>query len=176
MKRISIILLLAMNASIALQAQNMFERGAYKHDNHISWTMINAGYPVSLSTGSTGRFGGMAGFGYYLSLGFDMGSETTFFHYQGGLKAFPYKNFFVSAGYGTLGCEKMTATNDSNGRFNTGGYRQGKGTVYMFGYDIVGDVCLLSISAGMGFDISNESSLYLISLKFGFKWDIFKSL
>ena len=37
MKRISIILLLAMSASIALKAQNMFERGAYKHGGHKSY-------------------------------------------------------------------------------------------------------------------------------------------
>ena len=179
-----------------------FEKG---HNNYLAWGVLNTGYPVTLGTSFAGRHGGIVGIGYYLSLGIDIGGNSTYeryaseyqsvykpakessdaefiipIHYAVGLKIFPYKSFFLSAGYGTLGCEKMSRFNDSAGRWGMEGWRQGKGLILTGGYDILSDLknfagdsgLFLSLGAGMSYDLFMEKWQPLINIKFGMAWGL----
>jgi len=177
------------------QESSFFNKG---HNNYFAWSGLNVGYPFMLGTGIAGRFGGIVGVGYYLSFGFDFGGNSTYhvnddtygiseirysydtefitpLHYSFGLKFFPYKSVFLSAGYGTLGCEKMSPFNDGEGRWGMEGWRQGKGLIFTAGYDYLGnlkrdDGLFLSSSVGMSYDLFLDKWYPLINIKFGMAW------
>jgi len=157
-------------------AAKMQRRHGY-HDKHnyLAWGVLNAGYPFTLGTSFAGRHGGVVGIGYYLSVGADIGydyPDIVPVHYSIGLKFFPYKSIFLSAGYGTLGVEKMSGFNDSDGRWGTEGWRQGKGPIVMGGYDILVGGVFLSLGAGMSYDLFMEKWQPLINIKFGVAWGL----
>ena len=156
------------------------------HNNYLAWGIIDAGYPWKLGTSFMSRHGNTFGMGYYLNIGVDWGGKSTYdseksinmFHYEIGLKCFPYKNLFVSTGYGTLGCHKMSRYNDDDGRWNTEGWRQGKGIPVLVGYDtITGDLSLrsraiFSFGAGLSYDTFTKKWEPAINIKIGVAWRV----
>jgi hypothetical protein len=151
-----------------------------KH-SYLAWGVLETGYPLMLGTNFMGRHGRNIGIGYSLSAGVDFGfaDGPTYspFHYSFGLKFFPYKDIFIMAGYGTLGCEEVSRFNDSEGRWALDGTRQKKGYSFMAGYDILGDLSdgwsgLCSISAGISYDTFMGKWNPLIKVKFGMAWGL----
>ena len=168
------------------------------YNKYLAYGIINVGYPWTLGTSFMGRYGGIFGVGGYLSIGWDFGGNSTYdknasvytpsegetprkfiapFHYSAGLKIFPYKNIFLSVGYGTLGCEKRNTFNNSEGHWETTGWRQGKGMIFTGGYDVLfgnrSDFRLfLSPSMGVSYNVHTTKWQPLIDLKFGFAWGL----
>jgi hypothetical protein len=160
---------------------------ANNHYSYLGWGIVGAGYPLAAHASFVGRHGGsrhVFGFGYWASAGMEFGGKpvsgstsiTTYPHYSVGLKLFPYKSIFLSAGYGTLGAEKMQVSNSDEGRFNTEGWRQGKGLMLTGGYDLLGNLngggAFLSLSAGVGYDMYLQSWKPMASLRFGVAWGL----
>lgn len=159
------------------------------HNSYLAWGLLSGGYPLNAGTSFFGRHGGIIGIGYYLNLGFDFGGKPTYnyesihdynnityWHYSAGLKFFPYKDFFLSVGYGTLGCQKTNDFNDSEGHWGTTGWRQSKGLQFTTGYDIIGNnkswSGILSIDAGLSYDTFMAKWKPIINLKFGIAWGL----
>ena len=190
----------AANAAAKYEWERKHEK-FFDHSKHsyMGWTLINTGYPFTLGMGLVGRHGkhksfysnsnkSFVGFGYYANIGWDIGGGMTYesdnpyntfapLHYSVGLKLFPYKSIFLSAGYGTLGAEKMQVSNSDEGRFNTEGWRQGKGLMLTGGYDLLGNLnggggAFLSLSAGVGYDMYLQSWKPMASLRFGVAWGL----
>jgi len=174
------------------QNDNFFSKG---RDNYLALGILNVGYPLTLGTNFTGRHGGIIGIGYYLDFGWGIGGKSTYngskkmgvsggagklistLHYSVGVKFFPYKNIFISAGYGTLGNERTHTFNHSNGNFGTDGYRQGKGLILMAGYNLLGNLskgngAFLSIGGGMQYDLFTEKWTPCANLRFGVAWKL----
>lgn len=169
---------------------SFFLRG---HNQYIAFGILNTGYPVTMGTSLVGRYGGIMGIGVYLTIGLDFAGKSTYdpekssyypveahrkfiapLHYSAGLKLFPYKNAFLSIGYGTLGCEKKKMSSGSNGHWNTTGWRQGKGLVLGGGYDILGNLnntgVFFSPSVGLSFDTFTDKWQPLFNVKLGIAW------
>ena len=168
------------------------------HNNYLAWGILNTGYPFTLGTCFMGRHGNIIGIGYYLSIGVDFGGKSTYhkdesiytpteydfnkkdiapLHYSAGLKFFPYKDIFLSVGYGTLGCKKTNTFNDSEGRWGTDGWRQGKGLIFTTGYDVlVGNLrngnFILSASVGVLYDTFLDEWYPLVNIKMGVAWSL----
>lgn len=168
------------------------------HNNYLAWGILNTGYPFTLGTSFIGRHGNVVGVGYYLSIGVDFGGNSTYdddestytlaeydfekkfiapLQYAVGLKIFLYKDIFLSVGYGTLGCKKTNTFNDSEGRWGTEGWRQGKGLILTAGYDVlVGNLkngnFFLSTSAGVSYDTFLDEWNPLINIKLGVAWGL----
>jgi hypothetical protein len=165
-------------SSTAARSSKFLDR---KHNSYLAWGVLSAGYPWNFGTNFLGRHGGVVGIGYYLSVGVELGGEVERngtetvnpLHYSAGLKLFPYKSFFVSGSYGTLGCEKVSRFNNSDGRWGTDGIRQRKGFSLMAGYDVLSTSGLddggmmLSLGAGMACDTFMREWLPVISMKWG---------
>jgi hypothetical protein len=173
------------------ETDNFFSKG---HNSYISLGYVGIGYPFNVRpvSGFAGRHGGRVGFGYYANMGIDIGGLgystygggskdiITGFHYSLGAKFFPYKNIFLSAGFGTLGLERMHVFNDDDGRFGTDGWRQGTGVSLMAGYNLLfgdlknrrqGDVRFsLSISAGMSYDLFMAKWQPALNFTVGMNW------
>ena len=152
---------------------------AKKKNNYMAWGILNTGYPLTFGTSFAGRHGNFVGVGYYLSLGVDPAIENFSvapLSYQAGIKFFPYKSFFLSAGYGTLGCEKMSTYNDSDGFWRTEGLRQGEGLILMAGSDVTGNLnrggVFLSLGAGITQDTFTKNMAPFINIKFGVAWGL----
>jgi hypothetical protein len=134
---------------------------------------INTGFPWTLGASLAGRHGisgdGIFGLGYYGTFGVDFGG--TYINWSLGLKVFPYKNFFVSGGYGALGCKKMEAAYDINsGRWNTDGWRQGQGLIFSLGHDFLSNENIFfSPSIGCSYDLRavEKNWQFLINIKLG---------
>jgi hypothetical protein len=90
---------------------------------------------------------------------------------------------FISVGYGTLGCKKMTASYDINsGRWNSDGWRQGQGLIFSAGCDVFGKKfkqskkkgsVFFSPSIGCSYDFRavEKKWQFLINIKFGYGWN-----
>jgi hypothetical protein len=162
-------------------------------NSYLGWGIVDFGYPLNLGTSFIGRFGGTIGIGFQFGIGFDFGGESTYledepYHntsttinylsYNAGLRLYPYRNIYLSASYGTLGSKKTGAFNDSKGRFGTEGWRQGKGISVMAGYDLIPgrkfghSGFLLSVSAGMAYDLFLTRWSPMVNLKIGYAWSI----
>ena len=144
---------------------------------------VNLGLPWTFGFGFLGRIGDFQGWGLNLNIGWDIGGgvvereeydtlgELTDgimmpFHYSIAVKFFPYKNLFVSAGYGTHGIQKVESFNKENGNWDTGGYRQPRGLIFMGGVNAVGYTCF-SVNAGVGYDWRTSNWTPMINVKFG---------
>ena len=154
-----------------------------KQNNYLAWGILDANYPVYLGTSITGRHGGFVGYGYSVSAGLDFGPQDYntigAIHYSFGLNFYPYKNFLLSGGYATLGCEKVSRFNDSDGRWGLDGVRQRKGLFLTAGYNLLGDMSygygnspFFSINAGMSYDTFTGKWIPLVNLKVGFAWSL----
>ena len=173
-----------------------------QNDSYAAWSILNLGlYPVTVGTSLSGRYGGVFGIGYYVDIGVDLGGNPTYnvnepvykpahnnfdigdmkyitpFHYAVGVKIFPYKRFFLSAGYGTLGCKKTSGFNDSGGHWGMEGWRQGEGLRVMGGYDVLRENLHTrnlypSIGFGMSYDLFMEKWQPLFNLKLGIAWKL----
>jgi hypothetical protein len=139
------------------------DRDRYENGSYLGGGVYTRFPYFSLGGSFIGRHGGTVGIGYTLSIGGDFHFDTpsrevaddgsAYGAYLAELKLFPYKGLFFSAGYGTLGCEKVSRFNDSDGRWALSGMRNGKGFPAMAGYEIVFESgFLLSIGAGMSYD------------------------
>jgi len=181
----------ALVAEPTPEPQSFFSRG---HSSYLAWGAISLGYPFNVGTSIVGRHGGIVGFGYFASFGVDIGGRSTYrsssrnnrsnrkvvsaVHYSLGAKFFPYKNIFLSAGFGTIGMERMHTFNDDDGRFGTDGWRQGTGLSLMVGYNLLGNVgdgaggVFLSIGAGMSYDFFMGQWQPTVSLRFGPAWHL----
>ena len=147
---------------------------------YLAWGIVTASFPSTIGTSFYGRLGGIYGIGFYAGLGADVGiknhtlARTTPIHYSMGLKFFPYKNLFISGGYGTLG---MFFDDDGKENFlrNDDGWRQKRGTTLMIGYNFLWDdttsdrINTISISAGISRDNAG-SYLPSITLRIGTGW------
>jgi len=153
------------------------------HNNYLAWGYLSAGYPWMFGMSIVGRHGGIVGVGYYGSFGFDIGGKPVRdqdldvgpLHYAVGIKFFPYKSIFVSAGYGTLGAEKMGGFNYDDGRWGTIGWRQGTGVSMMVGYDVFiteSNGLFLSLGAGASYDFFMRDWRPAVSLKLGGWWKL----
>jgi hypothetical protein len=129
----------------------------WKGNSYLFWNGYEFSYPVYMGSGVSGRFGGVIGIGFRASAGCELGGgfETAAFGYDVGLRLYPYKNWFLSVGYGTMGLKKVSEFNESDGRWGTDGYRQGKAIKIMTGYDLHWDDSdiFLSFNVGIGYDI-----------------------
>jgi hypothetical protein len=162
-------------------------------NSYLGWSIVDGGYPLNLGTSFIGRFGGTIGIGFQFGVGLDFGGESTYLEdepgsntsttinylsYNAGLRLYPYKNIYLSANYGTLGSKKISTFNDSEGRFGTEGWRQGKGISVMAGYDLIPGSkfghsgFLLSVSAGMAYDLFLTKWSPMVNLKIGYAWSI----
>jgi len=148
-------------------------------NNYLAWGILDASYPLAAGTSFAGRHGGIVGVGYYLNLGADIAgiaNEVVPFHYQAGIKFFPYRSFFLSAGYGTLGSEKMNTFNDSEGLWRTEGWRQGEGMIFLAGCDMLGNLngggIFFSASAGVSQDMFTKKLQPLVNIKLGIAWGL----
>ena len=158
-----------------------------KHANYLAWGILNTGFPLTLGTSIVGRHGvaydGKLGIGWYATFGTDIGGNATYdetefiapLHWSLGIKVL-YKDAFISGGYGTLGCKKMTASYDTNsGRWNSEGWRQGQGLIFTAGYDVLGDLSKAGVffSPSIGFSYDSHADeknklQFLLNIKFGF--------
>ncbi|MDR1983943.1 MAG: hypothetical protein LBQ28_03870 [Prevotellaceae bacterium] len=154
------------------------------HD-YFAWGVISSGYPLHFSTSFLGRHGGRNfGIGYSLSLGveragLDFGGKNDAnniypFHYSAGIKLFPYRQFFISGGYSTLGCKKVNRFNDNEGRWGTSGIRQGKGFYVTAGVDALLNKPktkpIISLELGMSYDTFTKKWEPLLIIKWGLAW------
>jgi hypothetical protein len=161
------------------------------HNDYLAWGILSAGYPWKLGTSFMGRHGRTRGIGYYLDIGVDFGGKPTYYdningdnldgynksinplHYGAGIKFFPYNNFFLSIGYGTLGSYKMTSQSGADGRWNTDGWRQSKGIPILIGCDVItGDLrkraqALFSFGAGGSYDTFTKEWKPMVNVKIG---------
>ncbi|MDR1847624.1 MAG: hypothetical protein LBR17_05855 [Bacteroidales bacterium] len=129
--------------------------------------ILSISYPFALGFPVFCRYGGTMGIGFSafagISFSTDENSETVaYFEYNINLRLYPYKNFFLSVGYGTLGSEARQVYNDADGRFSTAGARQGEGILIQIGYDAMfgssDDVIgTSSLSVGLGYDMFWQS-------------------
>jgi len=161
---------------------------SWEKGDYITINALSLGLPFWFGHGMSGRYGGVVGVGGYANIGYyswPMGwtvesvsgskRSGTDPHYSVGLKFFPYKKIFLSAGYGTVISEKVGPFNDSDGRWSTGGQRLGKGVILMTGVDIFKNFVsnndfggYLSIEAGMSYDLFMEKWLPAFCINFGF--------
>ena len=153
----------------------------YDKGNYLAWSILNTGFPLMVGTSFAGRHGEIQGIGYYLNLGADLagvGDEVAQFHYQLGVKLFPYKNFFVATGYGTIGTEKVSMSNNSDGNWTTDGWKQSEGILFMGGIDILGNkqpgggMFFFSVSAGLANDLSSDDLKPVVNIKLGVAWGL----
>jgi len=173
----------------------IFHRNSWEErSNYIAWGVANIGHPWTIGTSIAGRHGGIIGFGWYASVGFDMGGRPTYslaqhgtdgdsfisdFHYAVGLRVFPYQGIFLSAGYGTFGMERTYRFNHANGSFGTEGWRQKRGVTLTLGHDWLfgndsGTRFFLSPSAGVGYDINTQQWHWrpMLNIRIGMAWGI----
>ena len=150
--------------------------------NYISLLNVQIGYPFRLValTSITGRHGGIVGVGYYAHLGMQTSSlfpndAVLGMYYSVGAKFFPYKNIFLSAGFGTVGFERMETFNREDGRFGTSGWRQGTGISLMAGHNFLFgefNMFILSVGAGMSYDLFTGRWKPTFNLIFGIALDL----
>lgn len=176
--------------------RSLFADRGYK-DNYLAWGILDAGYPLRAGSSFVGRHGGKLGIGYHVSVGADFGGKSTYantidaqyysfdgnynkfittIHYGVGLRLY-YNALFLSVGYGTLGSEKVSAHNSNNGRWNTEGWRQGKGIPVLIGFDVIpGSVSrrssklFLSFSGGVALDTFAKEWKPMLNAKVGLAW------
>lgn len=177
-KALVFIFALCFGASVfADDKLDRLQRGASLDDlfhgkSYMTWAS-GGGYPLNFGTGIIGRHGGTLGLGYNLSVGMDVTSGTTTLvtglHYSAGVRLYPFKKLFLSVTYGTLGFEKMSADNDSEGYFNTDGRRHCSGLSYTVGYDVTwGSIGIFSIDAGVAYNSLGSNWIPVVNLKIGF--------
>ena len=148
-------------------------------NSYVAWSAVNMGYsPFTLSSGVAGRNGGIVGIGYYASVGLEYEKDKRHYepsreyyndndskggvHYSAGIKFFPYKNFFLSAGYGTFGFERTFRDNND---YKKDIWEQRQGLQFTAGYDIFdGEVGFVSFSAGVSTNSMGVYPLLKISL------------
>lgn len=152
-----------------------------KHNSYLAWGWISVGYPASIGSSFAGRHGGVVGVGYFLELGLDFvvsdsnaksrQDGVAFLHYMVGIKFLPYKDFFLSAGYGTLGGKFLKGFNDNEGNWGLAGLRQSRGLAFTAGYDVITDAdgagFFLSLGAGAGYDLVMKRWMPLFNVKMG---------
>jgi hypothetical protein len=160
---------------------SLFSKRGGNKQSYLWWGIIDVSYPFNLGTSFIGKFGWL---GFQVGIGCDFGGKATYenskgdeqyihsFSYNAGLRLYPYKNLYLLTGYGTLGCQKISPFNDSEGRFGTEGWRQGKGLSVMAGYEMPRGG--ISISAGMAYDLFLTNWYPRINLKIGYAWSISK--
>jgi hypothetical protein len=155
-------------------------RKALTNNKYFAWGIVNVGFPLNVGTTFMGRFGRTIGIGFQASVGTDIGFPdggdiACFLSYSAGLKLFPYGNIFLSANYGTIGCQKVIAYNDEDGYFASDGVRQATGFSFTIGYDLVPyrerSSFLLSAQAGGAYDTFTSKWYSQIKLSIGVAWN-----
>ena len=140
----------------------------WKGRSYNAWGLIGFDYPWNIHTGMYGRSGGIVGIGYAAYIGIE---DLNYFSYMVSLRFFPFKNFYLSAGYGTIGLHDVNQFNYDDGRFRWDGRKQAKGLLFTGGYDIlVEDIGLLSFGGGIGYDTFMKEKYYpVINITLGFQ-------
>ena len=167
-----------------------------KQNKYIAWSCVGAGYPMNLVSGIEFRGGGIIGLGLYSDFGADFTRITvneyhmsndvehclkTTFHYDIGLKLFPYKGFFLDFGYGSVA--PTSAEVDYEGYYNDNDASKirkmvstGHGFLFHIGYNYVGKYneglarFFFGFNTGFAHDSVNEKKYPSVNLKIGCAW------
>lgn len=155
---------------------------------------FGGGYPGNVAINFEYRGGGVIGYGLYGEIGLDLTRidyepngeyKDDFIHktfrYAGGIKFYPYKGFFIDAGYGTIAKTSAKVTKDLQIYRNLGDEEKKKiSDQISIGYGWLFHVgCIsvskksgsfFSVSGGIAYDVVNKETVPSINIKVGPAW------
>jgi hypothetical protein len=197
MKKILLALCIFAAANEIMAQSSFYDK---YHEKYMGWGIFSTGasfggegdIPVAPMMGMSivGRHGlgewckDVLAIGYEATVGgelnlnrIDNGEESGVIapHYSVTLKIFPYKCWFLSAGYGTVGFATIKAFSKNDGTFSSDGWRHEKGYIFNLGYDFVGNLddghgIYFALKGGVNYDTSLEKMLPSVGFTLGVVW------
>ena len=174
-----------------------------KQNKYFAWGILGGGYPFNAVSGFEFRGGGIIGLGLYSDFGVDFTRITvndyhssygtkvyddishvckTTFHYDIGIKLFPYKGLFLDFGYGSIApvstevdYEYFSESDEDDKSKVRKMVSTGHGWLFHVGYNYVSKYndsgqFFFGFNAGWAHDVANDKKYPSINLKLGMAW------
>ncbi len=160
-------------------------------NNYIAWSIVGFEYPFTFKTTLSGRFGGLVGGGFFANVGLgyqryedyfshyssryiDTRQDVTF-HYNVGAIFYPYKNFLISCGYGTIPYGRTLRLFHDYDEWNSYIPLTKTGLTLAAGWNYMTDMSdmvgfFLSLKAGACYDLQESRWQPYAGLSVGLSW------